>query len=185
MENRMDKIESQVMPVPPNVLSSFKAGFDAITNQILIILIPIAIDLFIWLGPHLQIKTMLVGVINSMSASAEFSSIESAGILVSSKELISEAAEQLNLFSVLRTIPVGIPSIMSGRSPIEIPAGVPLLVDVKNPLAVALLVLVILLVGLCFGCFYYYMVVQAAFQEKLTWKRWFGDGQKELCKCSA
>jgi hypothetical protein len=103
-----------------------------------------------------------------MTSSAELSSIESAGILASSKELINQAAEQLNLFSVLRTIPVGIPSIMSGRSPIEIPAGAPLLVDIKSPLAVAMLVLVILLVGLCIGCFYYYMVVQAAFQGKIN-----------------
>ena len=55
----MDKIETQVMPVPPNMIASLRAGFDAVANKIVIILIPIAFDLLLWLGPHLQIKTIL------------------------------------------------------------------------------------------------------------------------------
>jgi hypothetical protein len=49
MKCRMDKIESQVMPVPPNMIAALRAGFDAVANKIVIILIPIAIDLLLWL----------------------------------------------------------------------------------------------------------------------------------------
>ena len=59
MKCRMDKIETQVLPVPPNMIASLREGFDAVANKIVIILIPIAFDLLLWLGPHLQIKTIL------------------------------------------------------------------------------------------------------------------------------
>ena len=62
----MDKIESQIMPAPPNTISSLRAGFDAVANRIAIILIPIVIDLFFWLGPHLRIKSLVNNLINSL-----------------------------------------------------------------------------------------------------------------------
>jgi hypothetical protein len=55
----MNKIETQIMPAPPNTITSLRAGFDAVANKILIIAIPITIDLILWLGPHLTVKTLI------------------------------------------------------------------------------------------------------------------------------
>jgi hypothetical protein len=66
----MDKIESQVMPAPPNMIAALRAGFDAVANKIVIILLPIALDLVLWLGPHLQIKTILNRYIDAVASSA-------------------------------------------------------------------------------------------------------------------
>ena len=45
MTCRMEKIEPQVMPAPPNTIASLRAGFDVVANHIAVISIPIALDL--------------------------------------------------------------------------------------------------------------------------------------------
>lgn len=173
MECRMDKIDSQVVPLPPKLLASFRTGFDAIANQAAIILIPITIDLILWLGPHLQVKSLIQAVLNAMLSSSELTSSQSGELLASSKEVIQTAASQFNLFSLFRTIPVGIPSIMSGRMPVSVPSGSPLFIDVTSSLVVAFIVIGIVLFGLMIGCFYYLLVVQASFQGKINIRETF------------
>ena len=73
----MDKTELQVLPVPPNMIASLRAGFDAIANQIGVILIPIIIDLLLWIGPHVQMKTLLTNYIDTISSSPSLSGLQS------------------------------------------------------------------------------------------------------------
>src|SRR5215510_8921465 len=42
-------------PPPPGVIGSLKAGFDAVSNHVTLILLPLALDVFLWLGPRLSI----------------------------------------------------------------------------------------------------------------------------------
>jgi hypothetical protein len=170
MENRMDKIESQVMPLPPNLLTAFRAGFNAVANQVVVIIIPIAVDLILWLGPHLQVKSLVLDFLKALLSSNEINSLQQGELLKSSEELIRTAASQFNLLSLIRTIPVGIPSIMSGRLPTEIPNGAPLFIDIANPVAVAFILIGIILIGILFSCFYYLLVVQASIDGKIVLK---------------
>jgi hypothetical protein len=170
MKHRMDKIDTQVLPAPPNLLVSIKTGFDAVANQIAVILIPLAIDLFLWLGPHLQVKSIILNFLNRLSSSQELSSIGSGDLFSSSMELVRTAAEEFNLFSLLRTIPVGVPSLMSGRSPVEVPVGSPLFLDITNLILVITIIIMTLVLGLLIGSFYYGLVAQVAIQGKMNLK---------------
>src|SRR4030042_3665963 len=168
MECLMDKIESQVMPVPPNLIASLRAGFDAVANQIAIISIPIAIDLFLWLGPHIQIKSLAINFLKSMSSTIELSSIQSGDVLTASMDVIRATAEQFNLLTLFRTIPVGIPSLMAARLPVELPNGVPIFIDIPNIFGAAGIAISSIIIGLIFGCFYYILVGQIALQGKIN-----------------
>src|SRR4030066_329599 len=170
MKCRMDKIESQVLPAPPNLIASLRAGFDTVANQIIIIVIPITIDLLLWLGPHLQVKTLVNNFITKMTLTTEFNSIQPGDLLSSSLELIRAAVGQYNLLSLLRTIPVGIPSLMAARLPIAIPNGIPSYLDITNVVGVATIAIGLILVGLIAGCFYYSLVVQVALQGRIELK---------------
>jgi hypothetical protein len=112
-----------------------------------------------------------------MVSSSDLSLIESGDILTSSAEVLRVAATQFNLLSILRTIPVGIPSLMAARLPLEIPNGFPLIQDITNPIAALAIALGLLLIGLVAGCFYYIVVVQAALLGKIDLrtviKNWF------------
>jgi hypothetical protein len=170
MECRMDKIESQVIPAPPNLITSLRAGFDAVANQIVIIIIPMAIDILLWLGPHIQVKTLVNDYLDRMVASAQVNSIQTGGLISSSIDIMRNVASHFNLLSLLRTIPVGIPSLMASRLPIEIPKGSPVFVDVANPLVVFSLATGILVTGLIAGSFYYNIVAQVSINGKIEFK---------------
>jgi hypothetical protein len=171
----MDKIESQVKPAPPNMVASLRAGFDAVANKIVIIIIPIVIDLILWLGPHVQVKTLVNNFLNSMTSSAELSSLQSGDLLTSSMDVIRTAAEQFNLLSLLRTIPVGIPSLMAARLPVDTPNGVPKFIDATNFFGATAIAISLLLGGLIIGCFYYILVFQVALQGKIELKKILKD----------
>ena len=49
----VQKIES--LPPPPGVIGSLRAGFDAVSKHIGLILLPVALDIFLWLGPRLSV----------------------------------------------------------------------------------------------------------------------------------
>ena len=167
MKCRMDKIETQVMPIPPNMIAALRSGFDAIANKIAIIIIPIAFDLLLWLGPHLQIKTVLNHSIDILASSAS-STLETGNVVTPMVDTLRTAASQYNLLSLLRTFPVGIPSLMSSRLPIAIPRGSPLFVDLTNPFIITGVMVGMLLIGLIIGCFYYLLVAQISLDGKMA-----------------
>jgi hypothetical protein len=90
-------------------------------------------------------------------------------------DVIRTAAEQFNLLSLLRTIPVGIPSLMAARLPVETPNGVPKFIDVTNFFGATAIAIGLLLIGLIIGCFYYILVFQVALQGKIELKKILKD----------
>jgi hypothetical protein len=162
----MDKTDLHVLPVPPNIISSLRLGFDAVANKFVIILIPIGLDLLLWLGPHLQIKQILSNYF-SLISTMPFSTPETGAVFASLKDSLTVFASQFNLFSLLRTFPVGVPSLMASRSPISIPQGSPVLFDVTHPLVIASVVVLILLMGIIIGSFYYILIAQISFYGKV------------------
>ena len=52
----------------PKLIPTFKTGFDTVANRISLILLPLALDLFLWLGPHFSIKQVLQITIRQLQA---------------------------------------------------------------------------------------------------------------------
>jgi hypothetical protein len=102
-----------------------------------------------------------------MAASAQINSIQSGDVISTSIELLRTVASHFNLLSLLRTIPVGIPSLMAFRLPVDIPVGSPVLVDLTNPLVVFILAIGLLVIGLVAGSFFYNIVVQVSLNGKI------------------
>jgi hypothetical protein len=167
MECRMDKIEAQVIPVPPSMIASLRAGFEAVANQVAIITIPFVIDLLLWLGPHLQVKSLVNAAINHLVASPAFAPTQPGDVLSTSVDMMSTVASQFNLLSLLRTIPVGIPSLMASKLPLAIPNGIPVFVDLTNIFIVCALGLGLLLVGLIGGSLFYIIIVQVSIDGRI------------------
>ena len=164
----MDKTELQVLPVPPNMIASLRAGFDAVADQIGVILIPILIDLLLWMGPHVQIKTLLTNYIDTIASSSSFSSLQSGDVISTVVDALRTVAAQFNLLSLLRTIPVGIPSLMASQQPMEIPNGSPVFIDIKNPMVIISIVFGLLVLGLIAGSIYYILVAKVSLRVKVN-----------------
>jgi hypothetical protein len=171
MECRMEKINPPILPKPPNMIGSLRAGFDTVANHIIIIVFPVFIDLLLWLGPHVQIKTLLSGLVAFFQSSSPSNSGISGDVLSQSMELIQTIGEKFNLLSLLRTFPVGIPSLISFRLPAETPNGQPIFIDLNNVLFVAGTVIGLLLIGIIAGSFYYNIITQLSLSGRVELKK--------------
>ncbi len=170
MKCRMEKIESQIRPAPPNTIASLRAGFDTISNHIELIIIPLVVDLIVWLGPHLQVKTLATSFFTRLLSGTPVAAGTSDQMIASSLELVRTVFSQFNLVSLIRTIPVGIPSLMAFKLPVQSPTGSPYFMDITSPLSVTLIVVGLLLAGLIAGSFFYTLITQASLQGKLDIK---------------
>lgn len=152
----MDKIET--LPPPPGVVGSLKAGFDAIASNLTVILLPLALDLLLWLGPRLRVDRLIQIIFDEMSRYASFSGIPSAELktLQDNSALLIEQFQQYNLMSVLRTFPIGVFSLMSGAMPNQTPLGDPsIIIQIDSVFILLGWVVLLTLIGwICGGLFF-------------------------------
>jgi hypothetical protein len=151
----MDKIET--LPPPPGVVGSLRAGFDAVASNLTVALIPLALDLLLWLGPRLRVDRLFRPVLDEMSRYASFSGISSSDLktLQDNSSLLLEQLKQYNLLGTLRTFPIGVFSLMSGTMPGKTPLGTPTSIQVNSVFTLlGWLVLLTLIGWLCGGLFF-------------------------------
>jgi hypothetical protein len=168
-------INKITLPEPPNVIKSIRNGFDAITKHLILLLFPVGLDLVLWFGPHLQIKSLIEGLIVEMNNVSELMPADFGEVMEAGQEIWIVGAERINLLIGLRSLPVGIFSLFTGILPVENPLGTPMFLDVTNLSAAVLIVLLVFLVGLMLGGLYFSAVRQAALYDELKWRGIFQD----------
>jgi len=168
-------INKITLPEPPNVIKSIRNGFDAITKHLILLLFPVGLDLVLWFGPHLQIKSLIKGLIVEMNNVSELMPADFGEVMEAGQEIWMVGAERINLLIGLRSLPVGIFSLFTGILPVENPLGTPMFWDVTNLNAAVLIVLLVFTVGLMLGGLYFSAVRQAALYDELKWRGIFQD----------
>ncbi len=167
--------EPQAYPSPPNLVTALLSGFDAISNHAGLILFPIALDLLIWLGPHLSLKSLLKSLFNQVLSLPGFATTQTADLVKSYREIGHLIAGRINLIVGLRSYPVGVPSLMAGRLPIASPNGSPFYLETNSFIVSTGIWLLVTSVGLVIGSLYYSMVAQAVLIGKVQWRRAFTE----------
>ena len=158
------------LPEPPNVLKSIRNGFDTITKHLTLLLFPIGLDLVLWFGPHLQIKSQIEGLIDEMNQVSALLAPDFGEIVEAGQEIWLMAAERINLLLALRSFPIGIFSLFSSILPVENPIGKPVSWDVSNLTTAVIISLGLFLSGLAIGGLYFSSVRQAALFDELNWR---------------
>lgn len=134
---------------PPRLIPSITQGFFVVANHVYLILFPLVLDLFLWLGPHLSFEKILQDIFSSMKASlASFSDM--AGT-VKSFDAIQKSAQQLNFFSMLRSYPIGVPSLLNWSSGGNTPLGSNGIIPINNSSFALLIFLGISILGILLG----------------------------------
>jgi hypothetical protein len=165
------------LPPPPSLMASLLSGFDAITRSISLILFPVALDMLLWLGPHLNIGRVINEYWRQMTALSNPGTAGSAEFIQANQELWNYFGENMNLFALLRAYPVGIPSLMASRLPTLIPGdGEPLTLYMSSILELVGMSFALTVIGLVIGSLYYQGVSEAALSKQVNWasvlKRW-------------
>ena len=100
------------------IIDSLSAGYRLIARRWWLVLIPILLDLFLWMGPQLSIAEVIQGLKGQLVAPAGMElSEEYQNTLKQMRQLMDQAAENANLLALLGAGIPGIPSLMAGSSP--------------------------------------------------------------------
>lgn len=159
-----------ILPEPPNVLKSIRTGFDAITKHLILLLFPLGLDLLLWFGPHIQVRSLIEQLILEMNEVSQAFPADFAQLVQEGEALWSVAAERVNLLVVLRSLPVGIFSLLTSILPIKNPLGSPLFWDVPDLGSAFILTLLVFTIGLVLGGLYFSAVRQAAIFDEVKWR---------------
>lgn len=113
------------IPPPPGIINSIRAGFDTIASHITAILLPLCLNLFFWLGPRLRVNEFFDSFKNDMVLVWQNGGIPTEDI-ERAMELYNTVFPTVNLFWLIRTLPIGISSLPLSRELSSTPLGDPI-----------------------------------------------------------
>lgn len=155
------------LPPPPGIISSIKAGFDVIASHITAILLPLLLNIFLWLGPRLQMNAMFDAAKSDMTAfyKAFQMPADQIKLIMDQYETLTQA---VNLFGIVRTFPIGISSLFIPNNGVfSTPLGDPAVLQV-NGFTFMFWLFLLTLVGWIGGALYFRSVAGVALAEKIT-----------------
>jgi hypothetical protein len=163
----MEVSRMENLPPPPGIISSIKAGFDAIAAHITAILLPFLLNLFLWLGPRLRMSELYKALEGDMVKIWQAGQV-SAEEIQTMLDVYNRAFETFNLFGLLRTLPIGISSLFApNQSAALTPIGSPLDLQVTI-LNLPFWMMLLTFIGWVGGALYFRSVAWTVLAEKIT-----------------
>jgi hypothetical protein len=153
----MGRQAKQQATEPIGVLQSLTSGFDFVTRHPDLMLPPILLDVFLWLGPRLSaypLFTALLDLLNSPDMREALGPAQAQQVDAVQK-LIDQAGQAFNLFWWLSPSLLGVPGLMVGSPADKTPAGQPLVWPISSGLAYFGLFVVLNLLGLGVAAIYW------------------------------
>ena len=148
------------LPPPPGVMSSLRAGFDTVSTHVSLILLPVALDILIWLGPRLSVYGLLDPFIRMMFEQARQGMTSSADInrFAAFQSLFGELIERFNLWSLLgklQMFPIGVSSLMAQTMPMETPFPSKMVMEISSLPVLLGLGFLLIIAGWVLGALYF------------------------------
>jgi|WetSurMetagenome_2_1015567.scaffolds.fasta_scaffold98677_2 hypothetical protein len=165
----MDSQSETISVTPPGLIASLTAGFNTVATHIYLILFPVALDILLWMGPHLRIKVLFEPVLQDYyRMAAEMNTPDTASIMKMVQQSWSFILDQFNMFGLLRTFPIGVTNLFSTLDsvPVKTPWGSAPTFEVKSFLSFLGLWLVLTLAGVMAGSLYFREIARKLAPEK-------------------
>ena len=144
---------------PPGVIASLVAGFEAVNARLELILLPLALDLFLWLGPHLSVRPLVDRLLALFATPSGADAVTQRNYELV-RQALGDYGATFNLFAILSTAPLGLPSLIASQGAARTPAGPAPTWQVDSVLQYCLLLGSFLLLGLFLGSLYFGGVAQ-------------------------
>lgn len=158
----MDVQKLETLPPPPGVFGSLKAGFDVVSNRVALILLPLGLDLLLWLGPRLSVDGLLSPYLRFLFEQGRRGVADAdLELFAQYQSLAMEWLKNFNLLSLLAKLqlfPIGISSLSAQTLPVENPLGVSNVVIVSSAWIVLGLAFVLVPLGWIGGGVYFRQV---------------------------
>ena len=164
--NATPESPSAVTIRPPKLVQSLVGGFNTVANHVYLILLPVALDLLLWFGPHLRIKTLMEPQVRDLlGLMRQTSSTEMRPVLENMQQLWMLFLEQYNLLTTLSTFPIGVPTLMSSQLPMRTPLGPPGIYEIYSLGQFLLGWLSLTLLGYILGTLYFSGLAQCCAKQ--------------------
>jgi len=150
----METTKETQLPPPPGVVGALRAGMDIASTHLSVMLMPLALDLLLWFGPRLSVKGIFLPVIDQM-VKINVSNGLPADSLTLLQTASSDYLSQFNLFSLLRTFPIGVASLMTNKMPVQTPLGGQAVIEVGSAGSFILLMFGLTFLGWILGGLYF------------------------------
>lgn len=160
----MESANLKAVSPPPSLMKSLMAGFDVVSNHIGLVFFSILFDLLLWFGPQLKLANAFAPVIEQIGSLPEAQN-------VGSFETLKEGLTRLNMLSLLRTFPIGVPSLLASQAPSRTPVYSRADWDVQSLVDAAFIWLAIALIGIAAGTLYFSLMAQASVHQQLNYSQ--------------
>jgi hypothetical protein len=102
---------------PLGVIGSLAAGFEMLGQRLWLIVLPVLLDLLLWLGPRLSIAPLLRQFVAVLLAQPT-ADPTMASQVAQATQMLEQFGDRFNLFSLLATLPLlNVPSLMAQHVP--------------------------------------------------------------------
>lgn len=154
--------ELPTLPPPPGAMKALISGFNSIAGNAGLILFPVLFDVFLWLGPRLKADGLIQPLMDSIP---DIKSQLPADQFQLFTQYFTEFRNGLNLFTVTRTMPLGVFSLMSTSLSTSTPLGSREAVGSTSFLVVFGSILLLTVIGWIFGSLFFRSVANAALKQ--------------------
>ncbi len=144
---------------PLGILTCLAAGFEITARHLETLIIPLLLDVFLWLGPRLSLAPLFLGlerwfrqIFTAVTASG---TPEAQQMLALLSQSLNELALRYNLFATLSPAPLlGVPALMASRMTLERPFGLRPEMTIASALVALLVEIGLFVVGIGLGALY-------------------------------
>ena len=182
----MEARNPELPPRPPGAVSALVRGFNALTGNLSVILFPIALDVFLWLGPRLKMEALFTSTLQQMlKLQGSEPTLFPPNFPAATPAQIHTALQGINIFARLRTYPMGVFSLMLDNASATSPLGARSDWEIQGWFTLLGWFLLLTCIGLMLGSLYFYCVsrvalspqkgpglLRAMFNSLLLWGIW-------------
>lgn len=143
------------------VIDSIASGFRVLARFPWLILVPVLLDVALWLGPQLSVKPLITPLAAAVQAPPDMAlSADYQQALETSRQLMTQFGDQFNLLSFLANGLLGVPSLAGGEAAGQNQIGSALRVEVPSVGALAGWLTLLMILSVVIGAVYLVLIAQ-------------------------
>jgi hypothetical protein len=167
----MDMQKLETLPPPPGVIASLQAGFNVVSNRVVLIILPVLLNLFLWLGPRLSVGQWYGALFDNWVTLLKQNGFPAKDLAVytDNAPLLIGFMDKLNWLGWIRTVPIGIPALvldLPSKLPVQTPLGMQGVIQLSSFAVVMGSVLLLIFAGWVGGGLYFRIVAGASLGEE-------------------
>jgi len=162
------------------IIDTLSAGFDRTAKRLWLLLLPVLLDIVIWVGPKLSLNKLAGAASRLLPDAAELGSRYAQAVEVT-RRLLAEVGAATNVTAMLSMRLLGLPSLTQALAPRTWPLGiVPSSIEIPTWLALVGVTLLFTVLSLLVGCFCLSFIAQdardgemsLAYVLQVAWRSW-------------